>query len=835
MTFGDLAYAGRTLRKSPIFALTAALTIALGIGASTAIFSVTNAVLLRPIPYKDPSRLVIVASDLRNRNVRDFAFSNEDFIDLREGTKDAFQDLAGVFTFRNILLKEDGTPEQVRSAVVTTNFFRLVGAKIALGRDFTDADGLPQPQPPAGAQQATPATPPLPIMAILSYEYFRRRYGLNPSAIGQVMNANGPFRPQIVGVLAPGFQLYFPSSANVELAPEVWIANRLGYDNANRNGVSIRAVGRLKDGVSIERAQAAADNVAAEARKNFLIERTAGYAIRVEPMRQHLVSEVRPAILALMGAVIFLLLIACANVANLLLVRASLRERELAVRAAIGASWWHLARQMLAEAFLLAAIGSIAGLALAWLGIHELLIIAPANLPRLDTVRIDSAVLAFTALAGVLAAAIFGLASAWRASRPDVMNVLRGTSRNEGLASGGPLRKLVVVAEVALSFVLLIGSGLMFRSFLELQRIDPGFDPRGLLTFQVLGLANRAGTKPEERAAFTRQIQDRLRGITGVQSVAASFPFPLAGDFSPIRWGTEEALSDAGKFQAVDFQVVLPGYFEAMRTPLLAGRTFTDADNVPGRNLVVIDQLLADKAFPHQAAPYQAAIGKRILIRIRTRQAEWVEVIGVVAHQREESLAERGREQVYFTDAFLGSGRVRDWAIRTDGDAAKYAADIRAAIKAVDSHLLITEMRPMETLLERAQANTRFSLLLIGVFAVIAALLASVGLYGVLATVVRQRTAEIGVRMTLGAGPGQIFQLIVGQGLRLTTIGIVAGAIAAFALTRAMTTMLVGVKATDPTTFATIAVIFFLIAAIASWLPAWRAASLDPTVALREE
>jgi predicted permease len=835
MTFGDLAYAGRTLRKSPIFALTAALTIALGIGASTAIFSVTNAVLLRPIPYKDPSRLVIVASDLRNRNVRDFAFSNEDFIDLREGTKDAFQDLAGVFTFRNILLKEDGTPEQVRSAVVTTNFFRLVGAKIALGRDFTDADGLPQPQPPAGAQQATPATPPLPIMAILSYEYFRRRYGLNPSAIGQVMNANGPFRPQIVGVLAPGFQLYFPSSANVELAPEVWIANRLGYDNANRNGVSIRAVGRLKDGVSIERAQAAADNVAAEARKNFLIERTAGYAIRVEPMRQHLVSEVRPAILALMGAVIFLLLIACANVANLLLVRASLRERELAVRAAIGASWWHLARQMLAEAFLLAAIGSIAGLALAWLGIHELLIIAPANLPRLDTVRIDSAVLAFTALAGVLAAAIFGLASAWRASRPDVMNVLRGTSRNEGLASGGPLRKLVVVAEVALSFVLLIGSGLMFRSFLELQRIDPGFDPRGLLTFQVLGLANRAGTKPEERAAFTRQIQDRLRGITGVQSVAASFPFPLAGDFSPIRWGTEEALSDAGKFQAVDFQVVLPGYFEAMRTPLLAGRTFTDADNVPGRNLVVIDQLLADKAFPHQAAPYQAAIGKRILIRIRTPQAEWVEVIGVVAHQREESLAERGREQVYFTDAFLGSGRVRDWAIRTDGDAAKYAADIRAAIKAVDSHLLITEMRPMETLLERAQAGTRFSLLLIGVFGVIAAVLASVGLYGVLATVVRQRTAEIGVRMTLGAGPGQIFQLIVGQGLRLTTIGIVAGAIAAFALTRAMTTMLVGVKATDPTTFATIAVIFFLIAAIASWLPAWRAASLDPTVALREE
>src|ERR1700674_1695561 len=532
MALRELAFAGRTLRKSPIFALTTALTIALGVGASTAIFSVTNAVLLRPLPYKDPDRLVIVASDMRNRSVRDFPFSNEDFIDLREGTKDAFQDLAGVFTFRNVLPKEDGTPEQVRSAVVTTNFFHLMGAKIALGRDFTEADGMPQARPPPpGAQPGTPA-PPLPIMSILSYEYFQRRYGLNPAILGHEMLTNGRFSQQVVGVLAPHFQLYFPSSSNMEPTPEVWIANRLGYDNANRNGVSIRAVGRLRDGVSLGRAQAAADNVTAEARKNFLIERTAGYAIRVERMRQHLVAEVRPAILALMGAVIFLLLIACANVANLLLVRAALRERELAVRGAIGASWWQLARQMLTEAFLLAALGALGGLALAWLGIHELLVIAPANLPRLDKIRIDSVVLGFTAVAGLAAGAIFGLASAWRASRPDVMNVLRGTSRNEGLASGGLLRNLVVVAEVALSFVLLMGSGLMFRSFLELQRIDPGFDPRGLLTFQVLGVQNRAGRKPEERAAFVRQIQDRLRGITGVQSVAASFPFPLAGDFS---------------------------------------------------------------------------------------------------------------------------------------------------------------------------------------------------------------------------------------------------------------------------------------------------------------
>src|SRR5437899_1292408 len=433
MPLRDLAFAGRTLRKSPIFALTAALTIALGVGASTAIFSVTNAVLLRALPYKDPDRLVIAASDLRKRNVRDFPFSNEDFIDMREGTKDAFQDLAGVFTFRNILLKDDGTPEQVRSAVVTTNFFRLVGAKIVLGRDFTDADGMPQPPAPPGAQPGVPTAPPLPIMAILSYEYFQRRYGLNPSVIGQAMITNGPFRPQIAGVLAPAFQLYFPSSANVEPVPEVWLANRLGYDNANRNGVSIHAVWRLGAGVSLQRAHAAADNVAAEARKNFLIERTAGYAIRVELMRQHLVSEVRPAILALMGAVVFLLLIACANVANLLLVRASLRERELAVRAAIGCSRWRLIRQMLAEALMLASAGTLLGLLLAKLGIYELMAISPANLPRLDKIAIDPVVLAFSIFSGLAAAAIFGFAPALRASRPDVMDVLRGSGRTAGL------------------------------------------------------------------------------------------------------------------------------------------------------------------------------------------------------------------------------------------------------------------------------------------------------------------------------------------------------------------------------------------------------------------
>src|SRR3984957_17509424 len=692
MPLHDLSLAFRTLRKSPVFAITAILTIALGVGASTAIFSVANAVLLRPLPYKDPERLVIAMADMRKRNVRDFPLSNEDFLDLRNGTKNVFADMGGVFTTRFTQPTADGSQEQIRLAIATTNFFQLVGAKIIAGRDFTDADGAPQPQPPApapgaAADPSAPPPPQLPAIAIISYEYFQRRFGGNSAILGQ-LNTKGPVPVQIVGVLAPHFQLYFPAAADTDPLPQMWVANRLDYDEKNRNSVSIHAIGRLKPGVSLLQARAAADLVAAEAQKNFVIERTAGYAIRLEPMSLHLVSAVRPAILALMGAVVFLLLIACANVANLLLVRASLRERELAVRTAIGASWWDIAQQMLAEAFVLAAMGAAVGLGLAGLGIYELRAIAPETLPRLDSIRIDGWVLLFTALAGVFAAIVFGLASAWRASRPDVISVLRGSSRNEGLAGGGLLRKLVVVAEVALSFVLLIGSGLMFRSFLELQRIDPGFDPHGLMTFQILG--DYGGETPEERAAFTRQIEERLSTITGIQSVTASFPFPLAGGFSPIRWGTEEALSDASKFQAVDFQIVLPGYFETMRTPLFAGRTFTDADNLPGRNLVVIDQLLAEKAFPNQSA-----VGKRILIRIRTPEPEWVEIVGVVAHQRDESLAERGREQVYFADAFLGSGAVQQWVVRTAGDPAKYANAIREVMKGLNSKLLITEMQPV--------------------------------------------------------------------------------------------------------------------------------------------
>ncbi|HZM99528.1 MAG TPA: FtsX-like permease family protein, partial [Pyrinomonadaceae bacterium] len=398
--------------------------------------------------------------------------------------------------------------------------------------------------------------------------------------------------------------------------------------------------------------------------------------------------------------------------------------------------------------------------------------------------------------------------------------------RTGALGAAG-LRNAVVVVEVALAFVLLIGSGLMFRTFVNIQRVNLGFEPHGLLTFQLLG---NVGNTPPERANFKRQLRDQLDAIPGVNSVTASFPLPLAGGFSPVRWGGAEALEDASKFQAADLQVVLPGYFEAMGTKLLAGRTFTDEDSTPDRNLLVVDQALAAKAFPNESA-----VGKRILFRVRTPEAQWGEIIGVVEHQRNTSLVEPGREQLYVTDGYVNHQAAAWWALRTDGDPAALAGQVREVVRNTGKEMLINEMQPMDTRVVQAQAQTRFSLLLIGVFSTIAALLAGVGLYGVLATLVRQRTAEIGVRMALGAAPSRIFRLMVGKGLYLSAIGIGIGLLAAFALTRVLASMLVEVKPTDPVTFVSVAVLFLVIAFLASWLPAVRAAGLDPTTALRNE
>jgi putative ABC transport system permease protein len=826
----DLSYAFRTLRKSPVFTITVVITIALAIGASTAIFSVTNGVLLRKLPYKDPERLVLVRGDLQKRNVKDFPLSNVDFLDLRNGAKNNFDDFAAVNTFRFTLPGLDGTPERVRAAAVSTNFFQMMGGSIVAGRDFQESDGTPQAPPPAAGNGPAPANapPPLPNMVILSNEYFQQRFGGDRSIIGKTLPVAAAFGPApiIVGVLAPGFELLFPPKANMEQFPSVWLAARIPYDVANRNNVQWRVIGRLKPNAAMGQAQAEVETIVQKIRAENTIANTAGQFFQLVPMKQHLVDEVKPAIYALMGAVIFLLLIASANVANLMLVRAASRERELAVRAALGAGWWQLVRQTVVEALVLAALGTLLGVGLAYLGIRQLLAIAPENLPRLNAIGIDFQVLAFSVLAGLLSAIIFGVIPALRTAKPNLMETLRASGRTGALGAAG-LRNGVVVVEVALAFVLLIGSGLMFRTFVNIQRVNLGFNPQGLLTFQLLG---NIGNSPQEAGNFKRQLREQLDALPGVNSVTASFPLPLAGGFSPVRWGGAEAQNDPSKFQAADLQIVLPGYFEAMGTTLLAGRTFTEDDSKPDRNLLIVDQGLAAKAFPNESA-----VGKRILFRVRTPDAQWGEIIGVVAHQRNTSLVEPGREQLYVTDGYVNNQAASWWALRTDGDPTALAGTVREVVRNLGKETFINEMQPMNSRVVEAQAQTRFSLLLIAVFSTIAVVLAGVGLYGVLATLVRQRTAEIGVRMALGAAPSRIFRLMVGKGLYLSLIGIAIGLLAAFAFTRILASMLVEVKPTDPVTFASVAVLFMVIAFLASWLPALRAARLDPTTALRQE
>jgi putative ABC transport system permease protein len=549
--------------------------------------------------------------------------------------------------------------------------------------------------------------------------------------------------------------------------------------------------------------------------------------IRAEWMQDDLVADVRPAIIALMGAVSFVLLIACANVANLMLVRAASRERELAVRSALGGTRWGLIRQMLTESMLVATLGALVGFGLAQAGIKLLLVLAPENLPRLDSVSADPIVLVFTVLAGIVSAAAFGIVPALRASRPDLADILRSAGRTGGLARGRRIRNAVVTAEVALSFVLLIGCGLMLRSFVALQHVDPGYDPKGLLTF--FAVSGRPGG-PDVQAGIIRQLEERLRSVPGVTGVTAATPLPLDGGIVNARWGTEVAVTDPSKFQQANVHIVLPGYFKVMRTRFIEGRDFTEADNNPNAVLAIVDRNFAAKAFPGQSA-----VGKRLYVRVRSNDPEWFEIIGVVDRERHETLAADSREAMFLTDGLFGHGAVSRWVVRTNGEPNALVPAVRAAIREVDRQMPVAEVQPMTAFVDRAMAATRFALALIATFAAIAVVLAAVGLYGVLSTVVRQRTAEIGVRMAFGANTSSIFQLVIGHGLRLSAIGIALGAVGALALTRGMKTMLVGVRPTDPLTFVAIGVLFMAIAAVSSWIPARRAAGLDPNVALREE
>jgi putative ABC transport system permease protein len=818
----DLKFALRGMVRSPAFTIIAVLTIGLGIGANTAIFSVVQAVLLRPLPYADPDRLTLVWGELEARDLRNFPLSPPTLRVLREQTT-LFEGFAGVITFQQPLTEGDGDPEQVWVGGVTANIFSLLGVAPMLGRDF-----MPEDEEPIGQAVDPNAIPPNAV--ILSHGLWQRRFGGDPGVIGRAYEIAGN-QAEIVGVMPADFRLLMPLNTGISNEVEIWTPLRINVETwPSRNNVLWAGIGRLNPGVSVEQARAETDAVAARIREEDQLHDTGGFKLELISMHADLTEEVRPIVLALLGAVAFVLLIACANVANLLLVRASGREREIAIRSALGGSRGRLIRQLLVESGALALAGGIVGLVLALGGIELLLTLRPANLPRIDSVGIDAGVLAFTLLMAVLAAIIFGTVPAIQASRPDLADSLKDRGRSSALSRQRYFRNGVVVVEVALSVVLLIGAGLLVRSFVELQNVNPGFDHENVLTFQVNIPGNRFDSA-EQQTNFSLQMQERLASIPGVESVSAGTPLPLqSGALFAGRYGLEEALTDESKYGQADYRIVLPGYLQTMRTRLLSGRNFSPADFSDSSRVVMIDDVLARKLWPDKSP-----LGERMLIRVTTLEPQWVEVIGVVEHQRSQSLAVEGRETVYFTDRYVGGLGTHNWVMRSSINPAGLAGQVRAEVRAMDPLLPVDNVRTMDEYMSDAMAGNRFALVLIGIFGITALVLASVGLYGVLAYVVRQRTPEIGVRMAFGAESGNILKLIVGQGAVLTLIGLIVGLIAAFWLTRFMTSLLVGIAPTDPVTFVGIAVLFAGVALAASLVPAMRATGVDPVVALREE
>ncbi len=730
-----------------------------------------------------------------------------------------FSDLGAFFSF-GVSLTGDGRAEQVDAGYITSNFFDVLGVKPFMGRNLTPADDIP-----FNPLTDTTSAPPTSAI-VLSYGFWQRRFGGDPGVLGRALQLGGG-PAEIVGVMPEDFKLLLPPTVRAETDVDLWGPARLDYENAPRTNVYLHAIGRLAPGVSVFRAQAELDTQAARIREEFSISETAGYYLRIEPLHEDVTRQVRPTVLALLGAVAFVLLIACANVANLLLVRAAARSREMAIRAALGGSRRRLIGQVFVESVVLALVGGTVGVVLAQFGIQALIALQPANLPRLESVSLDPSVLGFALMASLGSALIFGVFPAFGAFGDRLHESLRGRSVAGASSWQRTARNGMVVVEVALSLVLLVGTGLMIRSFVALHRVDPGFESHNVLTFDA-PLPFFEYPQASQRASFHTQLLDRLSALPGVAQVGGAFPLPLSGQAFNGRYGTETALEDERNFLQADYRGVMPGYFRAMQTQLIEGRTFTRADYNDSLPNIVIDDVLARKTWPTETAT-----GKRILIRIGG-EAEWVNIIGVVKHQRHASLAEEGPETVYFTDRFLGSfGQA--WVIRATIDPLALTNAIRREVAALNANVPVDNVRLLDDVMKEARSATRFSLVLISVFGACAITLAAVGLYGVLSYTVRQRTAEIGIRMAFGAQRGSILKLVVGQGLLLTGIGMATGIVMALGLTRLMSTMLVGTASTDPITYVGISLMFGLVALLASLVPAWRATRVDPVIALRQE
>jgi putative ABC transport system permease protein len=827
--WSDAKYSIRSLARRPLFTAVILLTLALGIGSNVAIFSVANTVLFRSLPFQDPEELALVWTRLPATNVARSLVSGPDFRDYQQGTTQ-FAGFAGAVAIPGTMTGE-GLPERITNAYVTSNFFALLGIRPVLGRGHVADDAFPID--PKAFGSPNPDLPPGKV--VLSHGLWQRRFGGDSSVIGRTVQMDG-WGSVVVGVLPPTFRIYLPPDAGMPTDIEAWGVLPSNIGDFARDAAWLTVVARLKRGVTVEQGQQDMDRMAARLREVHQFHKTQNLQIVVNGMHRDVVNHARPALLALLGAVGFVLLIACANIANLLLVRASERGREIAVRAAVGSGRGRIVAQMLTESLLLAAAGAVLGVLLAWQGIGVIRALSPANLPRIESVAIDARALGFAAGVSILAAVVFGLTPALRAVRGNLTDGLRDRGSDSGGVRGNKLRTALVVSEVALSLVLLIGAGLMVRSFARLQKVDPGFDAQNVVTFNA-PLQFLKYLTSQSRATFANQLGERLAAIPGVEAVGGVTPLPLAGgeQYAVGSYGRIGDADDVYRANKADFKAVLPGYFETMKIRLVAGRTLARGDNEEqALDVAVIDAKLAKRVFG-AANP----LGAQLMVdhfNEKTFSLERlpVTIVGVVANVKSASLAAEGRETIYLPYVF-SSFLPLTFVVRTAADPAGLISRIRAEVNALDRDVPIADLTTLESWVTRAMAQTRFLLALNGTFAGLALVLASLGLYGVISYSARQRTREIGVRVALGASNRDVLRLILGQGMILAATGIVLGLGASLALTRVVSSYLVGVSSTDPLTFASVPAVLLVVAAVASYLPARRASLIDPSQALRDE
>jgi len=804
----DLRYGARMLMKNPGFTLIAALTLALGIGANTAIFSVVNGVLLRPLPYKDPQQLVMVFAPRRLE--QEFNISSGGFTVLRD-QKQVFEQVAAFLPMLDSAsITGDGEPEFLGGVTVSANLFTLLGVEARYGRTF-----LPEEEKPGSDR-----------VVVISHGLWQRRFGSDQKIVGRTIAIdNEPYT--VVGVMPAGFQ--FPLDGMwtgwLPRAIDIYIPLVLTPDEINNQRKVLPVIARLKSQVGVEQAQAEMTVVAARIKRQYP-DTNRDESIRLAPYHQQMVGRVRFALLVLLGAVGFVLLIACANVANLLLARAAGRRKEMAVRVALGAGRQRVIRQLLTENVLLGILSGLLALLVAFWGVDLLRTIIPENLPRVDEIGIDGRVFGFTMLISLAAGILFGLVPAFHTSRVDLNDALKDGGRSSGGSSHNRLRNLLVVSEVALALALLTGAGLMLRSFIRLMSVDPGLDPRNVLTVDIR-LSRGKYSRPQQ-AAFFQRLLEHLRVTPGIQAVGAVYPMPLSGMEEDLWFDIEGQPPLArGEHRSAGPRGVSPGYFMAQGIQLLKGRVFTESDGGDTPPVVVINEALARRYWTNQDP-----IGRRISFDSRNGQTVWRQIVGVVKSVRHMALSEEPRSEVYIPFAQYPLAFMTLVA-RTDGAPLGYVAAVRSQVQAVDKDQPISNPRTMEERLASTVSQRRFNLILLAIFACLALSLAGIGIYGVMSYLVAQRTHEIGVRMALGAQAGDVLRLVIRQGMALALTGVLIGLITAFGLTRLLRNLLFDLSATDPLTFFVTALLLALVALLACYLPARRATKVDPLVALR--